>query len=670
MLRNFVFLLIYRYWYENPGQFTPAQLAELKKHTLARVICDSGDHIQHVQTDVFERATYPHDYKTCNEIPTMDLTNAWKDSSGVSECPTFEPVPPTDEVCLTPRTTASCSPKTCNTIHGEYRTYDGTCNNERYPLWGASQIPFKRLLEPIYEDGVNTPVGWDPYRYYNGFKLPNARSVSQEIVTTEEISLNPHFSDLMMIYGQYLTTDIDHIPKTNSLCTEACLQSSPYCFPILAPENDPRLQTGDCIALTRSTRVCGLEPRQQLNSITSYIDAGPKYGNTKERALALRVLTDESGHLREGVSVNTFNDVSKPLLPFSIPDFAQGCNRPRTDDSGIPCFFSGDVRANENLGLAAIHTLWNREHNRVADELKVINPQWNGETLFQEARKIVIALHQKIAMDDWLSKTVGTKGMELLGPYNGYNPNIDVSTSIMFATAAMRFGHAQIPKTVFRLGPDFTEIPYGNLDLHETAFCPAKLVNEGSIDPVLRGMFGTALKEIDPQELLSDELTEHLFALTRDVALDLASLNIQRSRDHGLPGYNKWREFCNLPVANTFDDLSNEISDSDLRRRLQNLYGHPGNMDLFVAGLVEDPWYDSLVGPTFTCLLVEQFRRLRDGDRYVLVCSKSIIRYAESPVCVLCFLYVLCLVMCYVFMYESSPVFVYHVKLTFIFKKM
>ncbi|XP_072031526.1 uncharacterized protein [Amphiura filiformis] len=608
-----------RFWYENPGVFTTAQLEELKKHTLSRVICDSGDYITEIQDDVFDRASYPYDYKSCDQVPSMDLSTAWKDTGNGRECPTFPVIPPPtptpapEEICLTPRTTATCSQTVCES---KYRTYDGTCNNQRNPLWGASEIPFKRLKEPIYEDGRDTPVGWDPYRRYNGYRLPNVREVSQEVMSTSSINQNPIFTDLMMVWGQYLDHDIDQIPKTNSLCTESCTKKSPYCFPVLAPENDPRLDEGDCIPLTRSTRVCDLEPREQLNSITAYLDAGVKYGSTEDRALALRDLTNENGHLKEGVTVDAYGRQSKRLLPYNVDNFPQGCNRPRTDTTDTPCFFSGDVRANEHLGLIALHTVWNREHNRIADELKIINPVWNGETLYQEARKIVGALHQKITFEHWLPRTVGNKGIELLGGYTGYNPYVDASVGISFATATFRFGHAQISPTVIRLGSDFREAPYGNLPLHETAFCPAKIVYEGGTDSILRGMYGTAMKDINPQSIMTEEITESLFQLTRDIGLDLASLNIQRGRDHGLPGYNEWRRFCNLPVAYSFDDLAGDISDSNLRRKLQELYGHPSNVDLFVGGLAEDPWYDSLVGPTFTCLIVEQFRRLRDGDRF------------------------------------------------------
>ena len=49
--------------------------------------------------------------------------------------------------------------------------------------------------------------------------------------------------------------------------------------------------------------------------------------------------------------------------------------------------------------------------------------------------------------------------------------------------------------------------------------------------------------------------------------------------------------------------------------RLAGVYGHPGNVDVWVGGLMEEPVAGGRVGPTVRCLLIEQFRRLRDGDR-------------------------------------------------------
>ena len=89
-----------------------------------------------------------------------------------------------------------------------------------------------------------------------------------------------------------------------------------------------------------------------------------------------------------------------------------------------------------------------------------------------------------------------------------------------------------------------------------------------------------------------------------------------RSRDHALPGYVEFRRFCNLSDATTFDDLAADISDAEVRRIMATLYGHPGNVDVFVGGILEDPVEGGRVGPLFRCLLLEQFRRLRDGDRF------------------------------------------------------
>lgn len=49
----------------------------------------------------------------------------------------------------------------------------------------------------------------------------------------------------------------------------------------------------------------------------------------------------------------------------------------------------GDERANENIALTSLHTLLLREHNRLVRALAKLNPQWNGERLYQEARKIM-----------------------------------------------------------------------------------------------------------------------------------------------------------------------------------------------------------------------------------------------------------------------------------------
>lgn len=67
----------------------------------------------------------------------------------------------------------------------------------------------------------------------------------------------------------------------------------------------------------------------------------------------------------------------------------------------------GDSRVNEQPQLAVMHTLWMRQHNRLARELAEINPGWTDEIIFQEARRIVAAQMQHITYNEYLPIILG-----------------------------------------------------------------------------------------------------------------------------------------------------------------------------------------------------------------------------------------------------------------------
>jgi len=100
------------------------------------------------------------------------------------------------------------------------------------------------------------------------------------------------------------------------------------------------------------------------------------------------------------------------------------------------------------------------------------------------------------------------------------------------------------------------------------------------------------------------------------VSLDLASINIQRGRDHAIPTYNDIRQVCGMRRALSFHDFQSEIRNATKRQILSELYSHVDDVDLWVGGLEEDVVEGGLVGPTFRCVMAEQFKRTRNGDRF------------------------------------------------------
>ena len=128
-----------------------------------------------------------------------------------------------------------------------------------------------------------------------------------------------------------------------------------------------------------------------------------------------------------------------------------------------------------------MHTLWMREHNRIANELqkKAKNAHfWNDERLFQETRRIVIAEYQHIIYNEWLPVVIGKQYMTnagLLplseGHSDQYLDTFDPRITNEFATAAFRFGHSLIPSS-FHMDNGIT------LDLKDIFFKPEKIRNE------------------------------------------------------------------------------------------------------------------------------------------------------------------------------------------------
>nr|XP_020659588.1 eosinophil peroxidase-like isoform X1 [Pogona vitticeps] len=506
-----------------------------------------------------------------------------------------------------------------------YRTITGECNNKKISTLGASNRPYARWLLQEYEDGVCLPRGWTGTKRYNGFLLPNVRTVSNSIVRfpNDKLTEDRFRSVMFMQWGQFIDHDMDFGPGVTATltfmkgadCETTCAKDTP-CFPIEIPPNDPVKTPGDCIPFTRAAPACngGYAIRNQINALTPFIDGSMVYASEVKWAQQLRNLTNNLGLL--AINQN-FTDRGWAYLPFGNPEgFPDFC--PRTNPTlNIPCFLAGDNRANEMPALTVLHTLFLREHNRLATELKRMNPQMSGEVLYQEARKIVGAMIQKITYTEYLPAVLGDS-ISNVGPrawnrYRGYNESVDPRIASVF-TNAFRFGHTLVRPVVFRLDSRFriqSETP-----LHKEFFASWRIIKEGGIDPILRGLMAKPAKLMRQDQLVVDAIRDRLFEQVSRIGLDLPSLNMQRGRDHGLPGYNAWRQFCGLSQPRNEAELANVLQNPGLAKKFIQLYRTPSNIDLWVGGVAEPPIRNGRVGPLLACIFRTQFQKLRDGDRF------------------------------------------------------
>lgn len=436
--------------------------------------------------------------------------------------------------------------------------------------------PLARLMPSAsYKDGLST---------MRASPAPSdvAFTVSmQEGETPNGLGLSAHW----IFWGQFLDHDIDLTPETEDP-TE-----------IVAIPGDPLLTAFHRSEYVHGTGETG--PREHENVITAEIDASNVYGATLDRQAALRSF--EGGALKTGAEID-----GASLLPYNTagqPN-AQG---PNPAPASV-FFLAGDVRANENIALASLHTVWVNEHNHWAEWLAERHPGASDEELFQNARAVVEHLIQKITYEEFLPSLVG----DALGAYRGFVPGTDTAITTEFSTAAFRFGHTAIPTSLVQLDGDGAVVD--DLELRDAFFTTAPVEVNG-VDDTLRGLGATFANEIDEQVV--DDLNFLLFNQGQPFGLSLPALNIARGRDHGLAPYVETRSAVVGdidPATLAPDDFSVISADPAVQAKFAAVYGSVLDVDLWIGAIAEDHLPGLAVGPTVHAIVAEQFGRLRDGD--------------------------------------------------------
>ena len=473
---------------------------------------------------------------------------------------------------------------------------DGSDVNIEHPEWGQAGTLLGRVADSSHDENAS---------WMGLSDLPNPREISNIVCAQPSVIPDERgLSDFNWLWGQFITHEIDFTLTQNGRVGE---NGTPEQANIEIDENDSVMGApgGSQIRFFRSLYVNvvdenGVEHREHPNAISTWIDGSVIYGSSQATTDWLRAF--EGGRMK--ISENPYGD----LLPVAKDDDDTAPPMSFAGFSADVRFIAGDSRANEHIALMSLHVLFLREHNRLADQIAEVNPDWSDEDIFQMARKLVAAQIQVITFEEFLPSLGIT-----LEDYSGYDSTVNPQVTSAFATVAFRMGHSQTGDVFLRVDEDRVPIENGLMSLFDGFWTTSPVTEEGGIAPILRGM----AMQVQPANdvYYGEDLRNHLFGMPGAGGMDLCAMDIQRGRDHGVPDYGAIREaFGFEPVTN----YSQITSDPEVASRLTQAYGADdlGHIDPFMGMLAEDHLPNSALGETMDALIRDQFTRLRDGDPF------------------------------------------------------
>jgi hypothetical protein len=474
----------------------------------------------------------------------------------------------------------------------EVQALDGSGNNRRHPEWGQAGTTYARVAPPNYGDGLSTPTEGPATRYISNRIFNDAH---------QNVFSEGGVTQWGFTWGQFL----DH---TFGLRDDAG-EPADLAFDATDPIEEFTNTLG-VMPFTRSAAAPGTGagtgvPQEQVNTVSSYIDAWTVYGGTNERL----------EWLREGpVDGDLSNNSAYLMLPDGMLPRADGRGDAATAPEmavdgrllGRPDqrMIAGDKRANENIALTATHTLFAREHNRI---VSLLPANLSEEQKFQIARRVVIAEEQYITYNEFLP----AMGVQL-PRYRGYRYDVDASLTNEFATVGYRahsmiHGELEVETDADRYTPEqLEELEAGGVEVEPSedgtevglvvplnvAFFNPDLVGRLQLGPLLQGIGGES--EYNNDEMIDNQLRSVLFQIPVpdnpacldgeglpecfEGVVDLGALDVERGRDHGMPSYNDMRIAYGLAPQASFAELTGETDDN-----------FPADPELTPGAEVDDP---------------------------------------------------------------------------------
>ena len=458
----------------------------------------------------------------------------------------------------------------------EVESLNGSDNNLAHPSWGEAGSRYLRLAPARYGNGVGTLAAGPNPRYVSN-RIFNAGG--QDIVSPRNVS------QWVWVWGQYVDHSIGHAEEGSEE------ESIPF------SASDPLESFSDTLgsipfvrnAVAPGTGTGPGNPRQQVNRVPSYIDGSALYGSSPQRLEWMRMGPDNGEASKAAPSLN----LPKKFLPTEAArGNAAGAPTMQTEGALAAepqnAVVAGDERANDNVQLTALTTVFAREHNRIVGQLP---SSLNNEEKFQIARRVVAAEEQYITYAEFLPATGVT-----LAPYEGYDPNVDTELSDEFSTVAYR-AHSMVDgeEPVEVKASQFNSSKLAALEAQGISSVPAPkkrlilsipqaaaffnpaLIPSIGLAPILKGLTDSPGYANDEQ--LDEALRSILFELPAagtepascfqeaaapgcfSAVEDLGAVDIQRERDNGIPAYNELREAVGLAPQHTFTEVTGESSE-------------------------------------------------------------------------------------------------------------
>ncbi|XP_064597557.1 LOW QUALITY PROTEIN: dual oxidase-like [Liolophura sinensis] len=500
----------------------------------------------------------------------------------------------------------------------QWQRFDGRFNNLGNVHWGRAGCRLFSNISTCYLDFTYKAPG---------IRRPNPRDISNNVFRGNggTKSVNGRTA-LFAFFGQVVSYEILH--TDDSTCPVEVLS-------VPVPTGDPHFDpdgTGTKFMpyerklYDTTTGQSPNNPRKQVNKATSYIDGSFIYGYSEVWANALR--DHETGKLAKSDTFGRFPQLNTMRLPFdSVPNATGAYVDPES------LWTLGDPHVQENPALLSLAVLFYRWHNKLVDDFKEKDPSLTPHELFYTARKWVVATYQKIVMYDWLPKLLNLNESEMeqfIPPYHlkGYQRSVDPRATAVFDAAAMKYILTLIPsEIVLRDLMKDNCVKKSSVRLCNTYWDSQKVLT-ADVNGVEEILFGLASQPAEKEDTeVVPDIRESFYGPLHYSRHDAVVLTIMKGRDYGLETYNKVRKEIGLGKKSTWEEINNEtlnhqpclksyylIKMLDFLHETFNGTQYLDEMDVFVGGMLETT--DKGPGELFRTILLDQFLRLRDGDRF------------------------------------------------------